>query len=318
LVACQSGSDRGGVCRRLIGVKWPVGPGGAPGRAGTDRVQQHSGDAVTRATFTERLRACDRLWRWVCVMACLLDMLAFAAGPQLAQALLEPWWGRPERSEERRARILAWTGVATLIMSGVALLMLLLVIWGGRWTARKFGLLCPSCGARLVRYRYAALGAGTCGRCQARVVEDAPASLSEAPLPMRDEFLARLGEYKAAYQRDGQWQVPAVLLCFLPGLLVAWPFSAYVEPCLRPAGLMWLAVPLFFGVLGSPFLVCCYCVSRCESRLQQRHGVVCRWCGAAFTGTRGKTAGVTGRCGACGQPAWSDTAAPTLPPAGPA
>jgi hypothetical protein len=273
---------------------------------------------MTRVTFTERLRAYDRLWRWVFVAACVLEMLAFTTNPKLAQALLEPWWGRPEGPEQRRAWVLAWTGVATLIMSGVALLMLILVIWGGRWTARKFGLLCPCCGARLVRYRYAALGAGTCSRCQARVVEDAPASLGGAPLPTRDEFRARLGEYMAAYRREGEWCVPAVLLCFLPGLLIAWPFSAYVEPCLRPAGLMWLAVLLFFGVLGAPFLVCWYYVSRWESRLQQSHGVVCRWCGAAFTGARGKTAGATGRCGACGQPAWSDTAEPALQPTGPA
>jgi hypothetical protein len=273
---------------------------------------------MTKAVLTERLRAYDRLWRWLLVVTCVLELLAFAAGPQLAQALLERWWGRPEGAEERRAWALAWTGVATLLMVGVALLLLVLVIAGMKWTPRKFGLLCPSCGARLVRYRHAALGAGTCGRCQARVVEEAPASLGGAPLPTREELLARLGKYMAAYRREGEWCVRAALLCFLPGVLVAWPFSAYVEPCLRPAGLMWLAVLLFFGVLSSPFLVCCYYLSRWESRLQQSHGVICPWCGAAFTGARGKTARATGRCGACGQPAWTDAAEPTLQPTGPA
>jgi hypothetical protein len=210
---------------------------------------------MTRATLTERLRAYDRLWRWVLVATCLLVMLIVAAGPQLAQALLEPWWAQPEGPEERKVWALAWTGVATLLMVGVALLGLVLVRWGNRWAPRKFGLLCPSCGAALAgRNRHAALGAGTCGRCQARVVEDAPISLSGAPLPTRDEFLARLEEYKAAYQRHGGWFVSAPLLCFLPGFLAIWPVAA-LEPFLRPAGLMWLLVLFFFVALGSPFLV---------------------------------------------------------------
>jgi hypothetical protein len=272
---------------------------------------------MTRATLTERLRAYDRLWRWILVAAFLLVMLTVAAGPQLAQTLLDPWWGQPEGPEQRRDWVLAWSAVSCLMMSGLGLLGLVLVRWGGRWAARKFGLLCPSCGVALAGYRHAALGAGTCGRCQARVVEDAPSSLGGAPLPTREEFLARLGEFNAAHQRQGERDIRFVLLSFLPGFLAGWPFAVYVEPCLRPAGLMWLALLLFLMALSSPFLVCWYYVSRSESRLQQSHGMVCRWCGAGFTGANGKTAAATGRCGACGQPAWTD-AEPALQPAGPA
>jgi hypothetical protein len=276
---------------------------------------------MTRATFTERLWAYDRLWRWVLVAAGLLVMLMVAAGPQLAQVLLERWWRRPEEPEERRDWVLVWSAVSCLMMSGLTLLALLLVIWGRRWAPRRFGLLCPSCGVVLAEYRHAALGAGTCGRCQAPVVEDAPPCLGGAPLPTRDEFLARLEEYNDAHQRQGQWYIRAVLLSFLPGFLVGWPFRVYQEPSLRPVGLLWLAVLLFLVALTSPFLVCWYFVSRSERRLQQSHGMVCRWCGAGgagFTGARGKTAAATGRCGACGQPAWTDAAEPVLQPIGPA
>jgi hypothetical protein len=149
-------------------------------------------------------------------------------------------------------------------------------------------------------------------------VEDAPASLSGALLPTRDEFLARLGEYQADYRRHGLRDVCVGLLCLLLGGLMSSAVGVWVEPFLRLAGHSWLAVLLFFGLMVSPLLVLLYCVRRGESRLQQRHGLACRWCGAAFTGAKGESAAATGRCGACGQPAWTDAAEPALQPTGPA
>lgn len=265
---------------------------------------------MTLATLNERLRAYDHLCRWILVAAVSLSMLAVTAGGQLGHVLVEPWWGQPEGPEERRARVLAGTVVSSLIIVGVALLVAVLGIGGGIWAVRKLGLLCPSCGASLTgRNKYPARGTGKCGRCQARVVEDAPASLLGAPLPTRDEFLARLGEYQAAYQRQGEWDVHALMLClFLPGPPAAWLFSAYVEPALRPVGLFWLALLLFWVVAFSPLFVFWHYLRRCESRLQQSHGLTCRWCGAGLTGANGKTAAATGRCAACGQLACTDAA----------
>src|SRR5262245_7918024 len=122
---------------------------------------------MTRAMLSERLRGYDRLWRWLDFAGYLLLVLAFAAGPPFSQVLLGPWLGQPEGSEERRVGV----RVASSLIAGVSLLLLVLLSWGTRWTVRKFGLLCPSCGVPLPgRQRYAALGAGKCGRCQARVV----------------------------------------------------------------------------------------------------------------------------------------------------
>jgi hypothetical protein len=188
---------------------------------------------MTRATFTERLRAHDLLWRWIFAAVCLLLLLAGTAGPQVAHALLEPWLGPGKGPEEWRVGALAGAVVSCLMVVGVALLVVALLRWGGRWTTRKYGLLCPSCGAALAgRYRHAALGAGTCGSCQARVVEDPPSPLG-VPLPSRAEFLALLGEYRAAWQRQARPYLRAVCLCFLPGALAVWPFAAWVEPSLR-------------------------------------------------------------------------------------
>src|SRR5262245_13423167 len=186
---------------------------------------------MTRARFSEHLQAYDRRWRWITVAAFLLLVLAFAAGPPLAQVLLYPSLGQLEAPENRQVRVPIVSG----LMVAVALLMLVLLSWATRWTARKFGLLCPSCAASLTgRNRQAALGAGKCGRCQARVVEDAPAPLGGAPLPSRDEFLARLGEYEAAYRREGLRDVCAALLSLPLGGLAAVPFGIYVVPFFRP------------------------------------------------------------------------------------
>src|SRR5262249_36555513 len=104
----------------------------------------------------------------------------------------------------------------------------------------------------------------------------------------------------------------------LAGGLAAAPVGIYAAPFLRPTALYGLAVLLFFAALVSPLLVCSYYLRRWEGRLHQRHGLACRWCGAALTGARGKTAGATGRCGGCGQPAYTEAAEPALQPTGPA
>jgi hypothetical protein len=264
---------------------------------------------MTRDTFSEHLQAYDRLWRWLTVAEFLLLMLAFAAGPPLAQVLLGQRLGHPEGPEERRAAVLVFSG----LMVGMGLLMLVLLSWATRWTAKRFGLLCPSCAVPLTGMnRYAALGAGMCGRCQARVVEAVPAALGGVPLPTRDEFLARLEEYEAAYRRQGLRDVCAVLLCLLLGGLAVVPVGIYVMPFLCPTALSGLAMLLFCASMFSPVLVCSFYLRRWESRLQQSHGLACRWCGAAMTGAKGKTAGATARCGGCGQPAYRDAAEPAL------
>jgi len=261
---------------------------------------------MTRAALRDRLRAFDHLWLGIAVGVLLLMLLTIAAAPQWAEALLAPTWERPEDSEERKQWVLAYTGIVTLITVGEALLMLVVVIWGQRWTARKLGLVCPSCGVALLRSRRAVLGAGKCSGCQAHIVADAPVPLSGEPLPTRDEFLKRLAAYKEAYQRTGQWCVPAVLLCFLPGFIMCWPLTV-LEPAYRSAGLDWLAIMVFFASMICPVLICMYYVNRWESRLRQENGVVCRWCDYSLTRPKDKTA-ETGRCAACGQPAWSDSA----------
>lgn len=261
---------------------------------------------MTRATLTERLRAHDRLWGWILVPAYLLMMLTVAVGPVLGQALLEVWWQLPETQEQRRHWVLAWSVVACLVTSGLGLLEMGLVRWGRRLVSMKFGLLCPSCGIGLAGYRHTALGVGTCGRCQTQVVEDSPFPLTGDPLPTRDEFLARLGEFHTVQMCQGNWQIRTLVLSFLPGILALWPFAVWVEPCLRSAGLMWLAMLLFLLTLTSPVLLCCYYVSERDKRLLLSQGMVCRWCEAGFTGTNGKTAASTGHCDACGQPAWTD------------
>jgi len=262
---------------------------------------------MTRATFSEHLQTYDRLWRWIVVAAFLLLVLACAASPPLAQVLLGQSLGQAEAPEQRRVLVLVVSG----LIVAVALFLLVLSMWGTRWTARKFGLLCPSCAAPLTgTNRHAALGAGKCGRCQARVVADAPASPGGAPLPTRREFLARLEEYEAAYRQHGLRDVCAVLLSLLLGGLAAAPVGIYVAPFLRPTPLVGLAALLFFGSMVSPLLLCSYYLRRWESRLQQTHGLACPWCGAALTGAKGKSAGATGRCGGCGQPAYTGAAEP--------
>ena len=271
---------------------------------------------MTRVTLAGRLQAYERRSLRLLAAACLVVLLMLAVGLVLWSRLMGP--GEPDGLEERQLRARAWSW-AWLSFAGLVVVVRLLVFWSQLATARKFGLVCPSCGVLLVRRRYwfVALGAGKCGRCQARVVEDEPASPGGPPLPTRDEFLARMAAYKAAYLREGKWHVPALLLCFL-SVVLAFAFGAWAEPLLRPAGLSWLAILLFFVLLVSPSLVCCYCVLRWEDRLRRSHGVVCRWCGACFTGANGKSAETTGRCRACGQPAWTGAAEPALEPAGPA
>jgi hypothetical protein len=123
---------------------------------------------MTRVMLSERLRAYDRLW---CRLGLTLGpamLLLALAGPSLLPLVVERRFGQPEGSEKWLALILP------LAMVGVCTLLLILVLWCGRWTARRFGLLCPSCGANLTgRHRRAALGSGNCGRCHARIVEDA-------------------------------------------------------------------------------------------------------------------------------------------------
>jgi hypothetical protein len=174
----------------------------------------------------------------------------------------------------------------------------------GRWTPARFGLACPSCGAALSRYRHRILGAGTCGHCQAHVIEDAPIELSGAALPTREEFQTRLTEYLTAYRQTGNWLAPAVLLSFLPLFVVMWPVH-FFQHSFRAAGLMWLLILLFFGAMIGPHLVCLYYVKRWENRLRHDHGLLCVWCGSNLSRVRDKTA-ETGRCAACGQPAWKD------------
>src|SRR5262245_54605611 len=72
-------------------------PPGRPGGRGSSE-----GLVMTRATFSDHLQAYDRLWRSITVAVYLLLVLAFAAGPPLAQVLLEPWVGEPEAPQGRR------------------------------------------------------------------------------------------------------------------------------------------------------------------------------------------------------------------------
>jgi hypothetical protein len=253
--------------------------------------------------LAERLQRYDRLWRWSAVVVCPVVLLLAFASPSLLPLVMERRVRPPEGAEK-------WLAVVpSLVIVGVSTLLLILVICCGRWTARKFGLLCPSCGAALTgRYRQAAIGSGSCGHCRARIVEDAPAGLDGVILPARIELLARVAEHQTAYRRQGRPCLAALWLCFLLGALAVWPIVAYLEPFLRPADLAWLAHLLSLVGLVSPLLVFAYFQSRWERRLQQSHELVCPWCGASLTWTSGKRAAQTGRCGGCGQPVCADPA----------
>jgi hypothetical protein len=258
---------------------------------------------MTRAVLTERLQAHDRLWvrlGWVlCPAVVLLPFVCLS----LCSFFIQPRPG-PLVGQDR------WLAVIpSLAIAGVSTLLLVLLIWWGRWTARRFGLVCPSCRAPLTgKYRWSALGAGACGRCRAHIMDDVPACFAGVALPTRDEFQGRLGEYRAAYRREGGRYILAILLCFLPGVLAALLFSACEDPFLRPAGLMWLAVLVYFIVLLAPFLVVGRLLGRWESRLRRSHGLACPWCEGSLVAANGKRAGATGRCDRCGQPVWADAA----------
>ena len=258
---------------------------------------------MTKAMLTERLRAYDRLWGRITLVVVATVVLFAFAGVAVLPLVAVPPAAAPDGSEKWRALTLP------LAISGASMLLLALTIWCGRWTARRSGLLCPSCGVPLTgRHRRAALGAGRCGRCHTLIVEDAPASLVGVVLPTRNDFLTRLGEYQAAYRRQGTWHVNAILLCFLPCMLLPWLFHAFVEPALRPAGLLPLAGLMFIAVLVSPFFVYLYFLIRWERRLNRSYGLACPWCGASLTGANGKHAAAAGRCRACGQPIWTEAA----------
>jgi hypothetical protein len=124
---------------------------------------------MTRALLTARLRSYDRLWGWIAAVGGPAVLLLAFAAPSLLPLVMERRAAPPEGPEK-------WLAVVpSLALSGIALLLLILVISCQRWTARTLGLLCPSCGAALTgRNREAALGSGSCGRCHARIVEDVP------------------------------------------------------------------------------------------------------------------------------------------------
>jgi hypothetical protein len=207
--------------------------------------------------------------------------------------------------QERELRARSWSWL-WLIVAGVALLVRLLALWGQIRTARRLGLSCPSCGALLVvkKYRCPALGAGKCGRCQARVVEDAPAC--GVTLPTRQELLTRVEEYHADSLRwDPKCRL--LLLCFLPFLLAALA-APVVGPLPPQRGLAILWPMVFLVVLCCPLFVYVHYLGRWEGRLLKSHSLACGWCGAALRGARGRAAAATGRCGLCGQPAVSDPA----------
>jgi hypothetical protein len=264
---------------------------------------------MTKATLTERLRAHTRLWWWILVTAGPAFLVLFFAVPEIELHMIGWPPARPLEREERRAADLTLAIVFSSTSLATTLILFLLMSWCSRWLARKFGLLCPCCSAALSgRYRYAAVGAGKCGSCQARVVEDAPASWIGV-LPTRDELLTRLSEYKAAYLRPGNLWINGIWLCFLTSGLLIWPFHVYVWPFLQSAGLLLLGLLFPMAALIFPGLVYLHYLSRWERRLRERHGLTCPWCEAALTGANGKTAGVTVHCGACGQPVCAEALA---------
>jgi hypothetical protein len=130
---------------------------------------------MTKAMLSERLRAYDRLWWRLALTVGPALLLLALAGPPLLSLVVGRRFEPPEGPEK-------WLAVIPpLVLAGVATLPLVLVLWCENWTARRFGLLCPSCNAPLTgRHRPAAVGAGSCGRCRARIVEDAELAGSNA------------------------------------------------------------------------------------------------------------------------------------------
>jgi hypothetical protein len=265
---------------------------------------------MTKATLTELLQAHTRLWWWIVGTAGRAYFVLFFAIPEIVLHFIGWPLARPLEREERRAAGLALAIVFCSTSLATTLVLILLMRWCSRWSARKFGLLCPSCGAALCgRYRYAALGAGKCGSCQTQIVGDAPASLIGVVLPTRAELLTKLGEYMTAHARQANLWILAIWLCFLTSGLVIWPFQVYVEPSLRSAGLLLLGLPYLMVALTFPLFVYLHYLMRWHKRMGERHGLTCPWCEAALTGANGKTASATGRCSACGQPVCADALA---------
>src|SRR5262245_16917459 len=130
-----------------------MGRAGARGWAGTDRAQQHSGDAMTRVTLAERLHAYGRRSLGLLATGGLVVVSVFAAVLVLWSRLMGPGPGEPDGLEERQLRARTWSWV-WLGFAGVGVVVRLLVFRGQLRTARKFGLVCPSCGALLVRRTY--------------------------------------------------------------------------------------------------------------------------------------------------------------------
>jgi len=94
---------------------------------------------MTRAELAERFRAHDRHWLRVG-----LSLVAFVASVAVAGPLLLglSFWTPLE--SERPIR-LVWS----LCFAALSTLILAFVVWHGRKTARRLGLVCPSCKASL-------------------------------------------------------------------------------------------------------------------------------------------------------------------------
>src|SRR5262249_22598355 len=98
--------------------------------------------------ITERLHAYERRSLGLLAAGGLVVVLMFAVVFVLWSRLMGP--GEPDGLEERQLRARTWSWV-WLGFAGVGVVVRLLVFRGQLRTARQFGLVCPSCGALLVR-----------------------------------------------------------------------------------------------------------------------------------------------------------------------
>src|SRR5690242_13640880 len=99
---------------------------------------------MNRAVLTERLRAHDRLWCRIGITLGPALLLLALAGPPLLSRVVGRRFEKPPEGPEK------WLAVIPpLVLAAGFGLLLALVIWCGRWTARRFGLVCPSCGVSL-------------------------------------------------------------------------------------------------------------------------------------------------------------------------
>jgi hypothetical protein len=125
---------------------------------------------MTRAELEARWRQYNRHWLWVAVVIFSVLICAILFGIPTVLGLPARILSNPPENE-RPLRV-----VWSLCNAGVGVIAMVFVVCYRPVTARRFGLICPSCASSLTRERRdSLLSTRTCSRCGAKVIDDWPA-----------------------------------------------------------------------------------------------------------------------------------------------